>query len=179
MIAVKKARLTHDSPVPFRAPVSGQYFCEPTYPLLLHMWIVPHDLIIFLHTAVVAVKTAQLSQVSQIPAREPVSGQYPHGTARDLTLLCLLIVPCNLFHFLPVAVVAVKKMAQLPKVSLIPAREPVLGQYLSVTTRDPILLNLSTVPLDLTPLPSHFSGRSQDGPTSTGQPDSCSRARIR
>ena len=232
VIAVKKARLTQDSPVPFRAPVSGQYFCEPTYPLLLHLLIVPHDLIFFLYIAVVAVKTAQLSQVSRIPARDPVSGQYLRGTARDLILLCLLIVPCNLIHFLPVAVVAVKKMAQLPQVSLIPARKPVSGQYLIVTTRDPILLNLSTVPLDQTPFnlhisvvavktaqppqvnpiparepvsgeylrgttsdlillylliapqdltifPSHCSGRSKDGPTSPGQPDSCSRTRIR
>ena len=86
-------------------------------------------------------------------SRRPNFPRSPRFLIPALTLLCLLIVPCNLFHFLPV-VVAVKKMAQ---VSLIPAREPVLGQYLSVTTRDPILLNLSTVPLDLTPLPSHFS----------------------
>ena len=149
MIAVKKARLTQDSPVPFRAPVSGQYFCDPTYPLLLHLLIVPHDLIFFLHIAVVAVKTAQLSQVSRIPARDPVSGQYLRGTARDLISLCLLIVPCNLIHFLPVAVVAVKKMAQLPQVSLIPAREPVSGQYLRGTTKDLIILSLLIVPCNL------------------------------
>ena len=109
----------------------------------------PHDLILFSHIAVVAVKTAQLSQVSRIPALGPVSGQYLRGTARDLIILCLLIVPCNLIHFLPIAVVAVKKMAQLPQVSLIPAREPVSGQYLSRTISSPILLNLLTVSLDL------------------------------